>query len=83
MAILKDIETNFGILIKDSYIRVERLEATKEILKFEVKFYVDKNKDYYSSLFYVCEYDVNGSNPFNQAYIYLKTLEEFKDAEDC
>lgn len=83
MAIMKNIELENGIKVDGSYLRVEFPSVTKDKLTFNLRKYVEANKSFFSEETITCDYDINGENPFVQAYEYLKTLEEFKDAEDC
>ena len=52
-------------------------------MNFSVKVYKDTDKEPFAASSFVCNYDLNGGNPLQQAYLHLKTLEEFKTAEDC
>lgn len=84
MAIKKQVVTPHGFTVADAYHRVE--DATiigKTKMNFSVKVYKDTDKDSFAASSFVCEYNLNGGNPLQQAYAHLKTLEEFKDAEDC
>lgn len=83
MAIIKDTELNNGIEVKRAYCRIETLSLEKEKIQFVLKKYVDKNKSSFAEDYLECPYNIEGENPFIQAYEYLKTLEEFKDSEDC
>lgn len=84
MALKKDIDSQFGITIKDAYIRVENIsfDASKE-MRFFVKTYAKQNFPALSEQQISLPFDMNGSNPYVQAYIYLKSLPEFSNAVDC
>jgi len=84
MAIKKQVVTPHGFTVADAYHRVE--DATiigKTKMNFSVKVYKDTDKEPFAASSFVCNYDLNGGNPLQQAYLHLKTLEEFKTAEDC
>lgn len=84
MAFKKAASTPFGINVSDAYHRVENIsivEKTKMV--FQLKISVDGNFPDFSSDAYLCDYDINGSNPIAQAYTYLKSLPEFVSAVDC
>lgn len=83
MAIIKDTELENGIKVDGAYLRVENITLDKTSISFNVRKYVDKTKSFFSEEYLTCSYDIEGENPFIQAYEYLKTLEEFKDSEDC
>lgn len=83
MAIIKDTELENGIKVYGAYLRVENISLDKTDISFNIRKYVDKNKSFFSEDYLTCPYNIEGENPFIQAYEYLKTLEEFKDAEDC
>lgn len=84
MALKKDIDSQFGITISDAYIRVENISFdTSKAMVFFVRTYAKQN---FPSLFdqqMVLPYDMEGANPYVQAYEHLKTLPEFSDAVDC
>jgi hypothetical protein len=84
MALQKSIESKFGITISDAYIRVESIsfDAAKA-MQFFVRIYAKQNYLALSEQQVVIAYDMNGANPYTQAYIYLKTLPEFANAVDC
>lgn len=82
MAIMKNIELENGIKVDGAYLRVENISLNKTDISFNIRKYVDKNKSFFSEDYLTCLYNIEGENPFIQAYEYLKTLEEFKDAED-
>ena len=83
MAIIKNIELENGIKVDGAYLRVEFPSATKDKLTFNLRKYVEIGKPFFHEEVIICSYDLNEGNPFMQAYKYLKTLESFKDAEDC
>lgn len=83
MAIMKNIELENGIKVDGAYLRVEFPSVTKDKLTFNLRKYVSTDKPFFAEEVIECKYDIEGDNPFKQAYEYLKTLEEFKDAEDC
>lgn len=80
------IKTNInfkGISIDNSYIRVEFPSCTKDTITFSVRKYVVEDKPFFEESVYTTTYNLEGENPFKQAYLYLKTLPEFQDAVDC
>lgn len=87
MALIKNIEKIvFGksIELENVYISIDSISNYKEFMLAQVCMYSDGNKIYkIEEKSYKIEYSLNGENPFKQAYDYLKTLEEFKDAKDC
>ena len=83
MAISKNIELENGIKVEGAYLRVEFPSITKDTLTFSLRKYVKIDKPFFNEEIISCEYDLDGDNPFKQAYEYLKTLEEFKDSVDC
>jgi hypothetical protein len=84
MALKKSIETNFGLTVEDSYIRVEGMRILeKNKLQFQVRYSVDETHPHFQDVEYSCMYEIDGKNPFKQAYEYLKTKQEFAGALDC
>jgi hypothetical protein len=85
MALKKTIITASGLTADNAYIRVENPKLVgKSAVEFEAACYVSDN---HPVSFYMTRhtgpYDMNGSNPFKQAYLHLKTLPQFADAVDC
>lgn len=84
MALKKTIEFK-GINVVDAYIRASRLiiHAGNASMEFDV--HTMANADSPALFFFseVAEYSLEGGNPLAQAYAHLKTLEQYKDAEDC
>lgn len=84
MALSKNIQTKSGIEIQDVYIRVESVSILeKTALQFLLRFYKDKSKPSIDETFMTCKYDIDGKNPIEQAYVHVKSLENFSDAKDC
>lgn len=83
MALSKTIETKFGVVVENTYIRVETITLkSKSEMIATVRYYADKDKDSFESQEHSMRYDLEQSNPIKQAYEYLKTLPEFAGATD-
>jgi hypothetical protein len=84
MALSKNIQTKTGLQIVEAYLRVEAISILeKTSLQFVLRKYADKNKPSIEESTMTCKYNLAGSNPIEQAYVYVKSLEEFSDAKDC
>ena len=84
MALKKTVATYFGTEVADAYHRVDCLQLVgKKEIEFRVRVSVDGIKPHFADAAFFCPFDINGSNPFAQAYAHLKTLPEFADAVDC
>lgn len=87
MALQKNItiKSNLGIetQFNNTYIKVARVECTKQENNFLIELKKDSNSDPYQLQYINASYDINGENPIKQAYLHLKTLPEFSDAIDC
>lgn len=83
MAIRINVELNNGIKVEGAYLRVEYPTITKDSISFHLRKYINVEKPFFSEDILSTSYDINGENPFKQAYLYLKSLEEYADAEDC
>ena len=84
MALKKKTNTYFGIEVLNAYHRVEGvLIIAKNKLQFQVRASIDGLAPHFSDTQYECEYDLNGKNPIEQAYTFIKTLPEFEGAIDC
>ncbi len=84
MALLKTIQTKSGIDVQNAYIRVEAVSILeKTVLQFLLRSYKDKSKPSVDEAFMTCKYDIDGVNPIEQAYSYVKSLADFADAKNC
>jgi len=84
MALEKTITTKSGIQVTNAYHRVREVKIQGvDSLHFKVKSFVSASETTpFSVSEHECLYDVNESNPFIQAYQYIKTLPEFSNAVD-
>jgi hypothetical protein len=84
MAIQLTTITPQGFTATDAYHRVENLSIqNKDSVSFLLCSYKDKADFSFKQLPLAAPYDLTGSNPFEQAYQFLKSLPEFSDAVDC
>ena len=84
MALKKTVKTLHGFDASDAYHRVEGTQVGKNTMAFQVRSYKDNlGLPHFADASFNCAYDIAGSNPIAQAYIYLKTLPEFAGATDC
>lgn len=67
----------------DAYIRVEKVETTKQSSTALVATYKEAEGQFLVSNLYGFVPDLTGANHIQQAYEYLKTLPEFANATDC
>jgi hypothetical protein len=76
---------NFDILVDIgvSYIRVEKVDASKTKAVAAVSFNNENADKNFITKFYEFAPNINGKNFIAQAYDHLKTLPEFADATDC
>jgi len=81
-AIEKSIDGFPGkLIVQDAYLRVDKIEGNKTVMSCVVNAYSENVIiDTKQHSFVI---DVNGENFIKQAYLHLKTLPEFADAEDC
>jgi len=92
MALKMDIKLDNKLQVNDAYIKVEEFNGNKERIFFSVNAYniVDDikymvknmNPKGYEGYIIPFEFETN-DNIIKQCYEYLKTLDIFKDAEDC
>lgn len=83
MAISKTVELQNGIKVEAAYLRVEFPSISKDKMRFTLRKYVNTDKPFFVEEVIDCSYNIDGDNPFKQAYEYLKTLDEFKGSENC
>lgn len=84
MALQKTITTPHGFTASGAYHRVEGVYVeSKTKIKFSLRSYKNASESVsFQSTEYSCAYDLNGSNPIQQAYTYLKSADDFSSAED-
>jgi hypothetical protein len=84
MALAKTVSTPHQFEATNAYHRIGSLHIkNKEKIVFSLTSHKDKDSSSFYSKLFECDYSINGSNPFEQAYKYLKTLPEFDGATDC
>lgn len=84
MALKKTVTTVHGFDAVDAYHRVENISFDgKDRINFFVRSYKEGCLPSFNDQFFNCVYDMNGSNPIQQAYAHLKALPAFSDAVDC
>ena len=85
MALTQDYLTAWDFTIPSAYFKVTSVTIeSKTAMTVFVR--VLANKDCSNAVLetrYSAEYNLDGPNPIKQAYLHLKTLPEFSDAEDC
>lgn len=80
------IDVNFkGILVEGAYVTVMQpaVSTDKSEITFGAWHRSAIGQEAFLVVFHAAPYDLEGDNPFEQAYAYLKTLLEFEGAEDC
>lgn len=84
MALKKTTSTVHGFVATDGYHCVESLRLKdKTTMEFHVRSYLDKTLPFFAEHIHSAPYTLDGENPIKQAYIYLKSTDEFADAQDC
>ena len=84
MALKKTIDFR-GIPVTDAYIRIDTatINSGNERIDFIVHYMASGDSISFNSVSFQCAYDLLGDNPVKQGYEYLKSLDQFVDAEDC
>ena len=84
MALSKTIDTAHGFQALNAYHRVEAVSLiNKEQIGFHVRSYTATDRPFFVEQVMTAPYQLDGENPIKQAYVYLKTIEEFAGATDC
>jgi hypothetical protein len=86
MAFAKTIISQHGLEVVNAYHRVENvIFVSKTEMSFNVRVYKDEAADLsaIADKGFKCAYDHTKTNPYVQAYEYLKTLPDFAGATDC
>ena len=86
MALRKNVNvTVYGkqIQFANAYIKVDSVNGNKDTMAASVVFFDQKDgvKCYENT--YAFAHSLEDKNVIQQAYLYLKTLPEFENAEDC
>jgi len=81
MALQKTV-TYKGITINDAYLKIWHIEGDKTTMKFGLGTFAQSDGDMIDSKSYSFSYDIDGANPIQQGYSYLKTLPDYSDATD-
>lgn len=84
MAISMDAKYR-GISIPGAYISIapRSISLGKEEVAFSVMYRVDCNEEPFDSKSYTAPYSLEGTNPYIQAYEYLKLQPDFLGCVDC
>ena len=74
-----------SIKISDAYVVVviPQVSENKRFISFDVRKSIVSGGEVFSVGVETAPYDILGSNLFEQAYEYLKSLPEFYGAKDC
>jgi LytS/YehU family sensor histidine kinase len=84
MALKKTVTTEHGFAAVDAYLRVEGVRlVSKTQIEFQVRAYKETSLPHFSDEPNACSYSIEGPNPIAQAYVYMKTLQQYSDATDC
>lgn len=84
MAISHPIPNTYGVDLPTGYWRVESIQLlSKAKMEFCVRAYAEVGKHPIHLERHECAYDLLGANPIQQAYVHLKSLDQFAAATDC
>lgn len=81
MALQKTVTEKHGLIAANAYHRVEHIcLENKTKLGFSVCSYASSTEEFpFLKVYLETEYNINGENPFKQAYEHLKTMSQYKD----
>lgn len=84
MALTMDLQFK-GIAVPSAYITVVMpvIGIDKETMSFGVNYCASQAEEAFHSYQVGSPYDLEGPNPLEQAYMYLKGLSEFEASTDC
>lgn len=82
---IKNTELFKGIQVNDAIVRIEMLTllSAKNSMEVVLQFRADEYSPPFKGESFSAPYELEGENPFAQAYAHLKTLQEFAGATDC
>lgn len=79
------LDVNFrDISVPAAYViaALPQIMHSKAVMTFGAWYKATPDSELFDAVSHQCAYDINGANPFEQAYEYLKTLPEFAGAID-
>lgn len=70
-----------ALVLDDRYVKVSDIRIGKNVMQFNCKIFdsSDLNKPELDSRLITCSYDLNGLNPYIQAYEYLTTISPYNN----
>jgi hypothetical protein len=86
------IKTNFTIkqagvdspaVVSNAYCKVESVSGDKNFVVADIGIYSADQSEKVSAMRSTFKPEMNGSNFIAQAYVHMKSLDEFKNGEDC
>jgi hypothetical protein len=84
MALKITVTTKFGFVAEDAYVSIGHIQQmTKNTMAFSINYKKDKDAMAFDAKTFNCQFNIDGKNPYVQAYEHLKTLPEFSGATDC
>jgi hypothetical protein len=83
MTIKCNIITQSGVTINEAYCRAVDFSVGKNQMSFGIQVFANKEKSPVEADRISAPYELNGENPYTQAYKHLKTLPKFTGATDC
>lgn len=81
MALSKTFEFR-GLTVNDGYLKITEYSGNKSQMKFVLAYKASSSEDAIDYQSFNFTPDLNGDNFIRQAYLYLKTLPNFANAED-
>lgn len=90
MALIQSMELPSGVSLDSAYVRVSKIDGNKDSLDVQVMTYATQEAYEAGKIFvkvesftFVPSVEDGSENFIRQAYLYLKTLDSFKDAVDA
>ncbi|TCN02944.1 hypothetical protein [Vibrio crassostreae] len=84
MALEQEHNTPYGFAVDNAYFRVDLVTIiSKASLRFALRTYQNKEAEkFFDEEYFAIPYNIDGENPYKQAYDHLKTLDRFSAAVD-
>lgn len=90
MAIKKNITLKNGLEVEDAYMRIDTISGYKKSITISLNIYISKdafmeNKPYIQQNFHTFTPNVSigAKCIWEQAYEYIKSIDEYRDSIDC
>lgn len=80
---LRSLVTINGVIINDCYIKISTINGDKHKIMIDVHYKANSDGSPIYAYTFAYTPNLEGGNFIQQGYLYLKTLDQFANAQDC